>query len=109
MMFQTVWDYFYTSISITDDRFRFYGRGYISWMCAHRGKGYEVVPLIQLYNKPIEQKKDEMKRDIERVPPPPKKKIKIKKILPQQFFSSSSLGAHLFFFDQPGVYTQSGI
>lgn len=58
-------------------------------MCAHRGKGYEVVPLIQLYNKPIEQKKDEMKRDRPgyyvhgRGAPSIKKK---KKILPQQFF-----------------------
>lgn len=35
-------------------------------MCTHKGKGYiykgyEVVPLIQLYNKPIEEKKDEMR------------------------------------------------
>ena len=46
--------------------FRFYDRGYISQMCTHKGKGYnykgyEVVPLIQLYNKPIEEKKDEIR------------------------------------------------
>ena len=71
----------------TKNNFRFYDRGYISQMCTHKGKGYiykgyEVVPLIQLYNKPIEEKKDEMRErqgDQEG-------RVRPKKFLPQHLF-----------------------